>query len=1195
MLQQGHSHGQGQRQGGQGQGSQQGQNQHDISTSTSSNSPSSLSPPNDRLLRATRSSPIVLQGGVANTSQSSTPYSPSQASPPFASAAAPPVPQVMLTVSRRMSQSFSSVPSADLSSARSLTPNSHRSMPMVTSNSATQLMTTQSPQHNQHMLPSLSAPNLSPGAAASASAGSARRPQQQPFFPESHEEGNEEEEEHSDDDNDSDSDDSAKGKRKGTGKESKGKGKGMGAGEEEENGMKAYKTTHNTSNISHQSHHPQRAPSAAAVSAASTPRDEEQDHDSMSSTSFGSSSVTTQLEEEWLELRHKCEPSWGTSADPSGAIFWTNYDQNPTLVEAAIGFIDAFPEIFLVPPLSPDLASRCERCERVLEEEVLNQINRIEVKEIATQRREELESYLEELQKRQDDLYDLPLNIATAEDRERERREEEEKMYERQLNEQMALKLRQERARLRDICHPGEVITSASAVATVSGAIAPVTLSARPVIHGKGYAEEDHEDEAAATAAIASGHFNIFLTSAPSPSHGEAGPEAHPEVDPHISRPVPMKINSKALEKLITTRITQQSSRLMRIGDALVLIKDRSCAPKLIHITNTATPAPTNTDTTPSSHTATTRRPPHSKKITSLQATILVQSLIRGALIRWRLRRKQRALKKMNSLFLIQKYARRFVAKLRLNQRRREFRYECLILRKAINRRHKAAVILQNFMKYAVFLVRREDYLRKYNSLCYFKLPTQQQQQQQTGHTQQQQQRQTQQQQTAQGKYARYLQSAVTIQKIFRGYKQRNDFMKWSQAIRLLANTSHSRHTLRSKLKYNFHQMMAGTGTGTGTGGEEGARGRGGTSSHRTLHYTVAGSGGFQFKFRKKEVNLMRLPSSTSSVGMGGTSFQEEQGQGQGQCQEDGDKKERKHQHSSSSSTSSPSLLNLILKESDHFQTLLVRENAGIEMIHVQEEEGAGAGQGKGNEETTGAGGIGGGAGAGGRDPHGRRVSSGIPMPMPLIPQFSEEKPSARRSCDDDDISLGTTPSSSARQRDLEETQRSSAIPELETIPATPGTAGTGTETGTGPERPRSKKIRRALSRQNTFGTSVINTKTLKKLVSNGERSFVPDTNSPAAVSAAVMAASSSSPSLPDPNGSRRRRSSAAAGAAGGLGGSGSAIAVGSVIKLKSTNDAYVNPSVHQRSVFRRQRDPGQASLQENSNNIKHLLQSLYE
>jgi hypothetical protein len=999
--------------------------------------------PSPSTLRATQSSPIVIQKGVATTSSPSTPKTP------------PSGPPMMMSLSRQL---LSPMPSSDPPAARSAAPfPSVTQSRMTTSNSATQLSTAQSSPHAL-LIGSASTPSLSSTPAAVVSTPTTRPPTV--FFPESHAEGNEDEE--SEDEN------SSHGSKKQRGHQS---------GEDEDGGMKAARTSISASHHVPSQDHAQD----------SSPR--ETDTDDMSSTSFGSSSVTSQLDEEWRELSHQCLPSWGSPTDPLGKLFWDNFDQNPTLVEAAIGFIDAFPSIFLVPPLSLDLAHRCHHCEHYLEKEIILQIERKDLQTFVTKKQESFN--LEEIERRHDLLFDLPLNISS--DGMAAADPLDLSLYSQQLMIQNNLKLRQEQSGVRDIFHPGDIPPSLCGGGMNSSSNTQIPpLSARPVILSHEPGPGDHVNS-----------FNIFLTSSPHSHDHPPHPHHHPPhphpphphgdpPDPHLNSPLFYKINSTSLQQIIENRVRKQTTRLMRIGDALVLIKDRSSAlQKYISIT------------------------PSTNKISSIQATIIVQALIRGALIRWRLRRKKRALAKMTSLLLLQKYGRRYIAKIRLARKRREFRLSCLVLRKAINRRYRAAVIIQNFMKYALFLVHRQDYLRKYNNHTNTN--------RQSHHP------------SSSSTYYRYLQSATIIQKIFRGYKQRNDFMKWSATMRLLATTSHSRQTIRNKLKYNFT-----------------------SSTHRTLHYTVAGSGGFQFKFRKKEINPLHvssLSSSSSSNDLLGDQLQQQQQQQQEQQLDDQEKesqeKNKTKKSSGISSTSSskldPKLMTLILTQSDHFQTLLVGENAGIEMVRAD-----------------------GGEGSSGRNGDSENVRG----EMRLLPLLSEEQ----KSPTDDDFSFQSTPLTSPvhESADL-------ITPVFESIlPGSTAAAATGTGTGN-----RKTQIpQRSLSRQNTFGTSIISTKVLKRLASNGERSFIQHPYGNGQVDHGF-----------DPEGARGEEMEQGGERQRGTGGWEEMKRRSSVVnglKMKSTNEAYVNPSVHNKSIFKRRKDSLKQTDQHNSDGLKFLLKSVY-
>jgi hypothetical protein len=113
--------------------------------------------------------------------------------------------------------------------------------------------------------------------------------------------------------------------------------------------------------------------SDASASAKSSARSEEEDssvaESDTSSSLAASSSVYSQADEDWALLRDQCVKSWPSPEDPEADQFWKNYDLNPLTVEASVCFVDAFPAIFVVPPVQLALANRCSRCETILRDE----------------------------------------------------------------------------------------------------------------------------------------------------------------------------------------------------------------------------------------------------------------------------------------------------------------------------------------------------------------------------------------------------------------------------------------------------------------------------------------------------------------------------------------------------------------------------------------------------------------------------------------------------------------------------------------------------------------------------------------------------------------------------------------------------------------------------------------------------------
>lgn len=113
---------------------------------------------------------------------------------------------------------------------------------------------------------------------------------------------------------------------------------------------------------------PKRKVSESESSASAEDEASVADSDTSSSLA-ASSSVYSQNDEDWTQLRDQCVGSWPSSDDPEAEKFWTNYDLNPLTVEAAVCFVDAFPTIFVVPPVQLALGNRCAGCEMIIREE----------------------------------------------------------------------------------------------------------------------------------------------------------------------------------------------------------------------------------------------------------------------------------------------------------------------------------------------------------------------------------------------------------------------------------------------------------------------------------------------------------------------------------------------------------------------------------------------------------------------------------------------------------------------------------------------------------------------------------------------------------------------------------------------------------------------------------------------------------
>ena len=69
---------------------------------------------------------------------------------------------------------------------------------------------------------------------------------------------------------------------------------------------------------------------------------------------------------DWMGIRNYSEPIWVESEKED---FWLGLDWDPKAVNAAVGFPEAFPRFFVVPPLPPHLVGYCIRLQQVLARE----------------------------------------------------------------------------------------------------------------------------------------------------------------------------------------------------------------------------------------------------------------------------------------------------------------------------------------------------------------------------------------------------------------------------------------------------------------------------------------------------------------------------------------------------------------------------------------------------------------------------------------------------------------------------------------------------------------------------------------------------------------------------------------------------------------------------------------------------------
>lgn len=73
--------------------------------------------------------------------------------------------------------------------------------------------------------------------------------------------------------------------------------------------------------------------------------------------------------DDWSELKAICLTSWEPS-DSEPNAFWSNLYQKHEVIDAAVGYLDVFPRMYIVPPLGFNLIERCDAMELILHREV---------------------------------------------------------------------------------------------------------------------------------------------------------------------------------------------------------------------------------------------------------------------------------------------------------------------------------------------------------------------------------------------------------------------------------------------------------------------------------------------------------------------------------------------------------------------------------------------------------------------------------------------------------------------------------------------------------------------------------------------------------------------------------------------------------------------------------------------------------
>lgn len=145
--------------------------------------------------------------------------------------------------------------------------------------------------------------------------------------------------------------------------------------------------------------------------------DDEKDDEDYSSM-MSSNTSYSEKEEEWIDLQAKCRPSWDSPDDVDNVIpFWNTLDHNPRVLQAAVGFPEVFPTIYLVPPLPLNLIHSCEKAQQVIEEEIKSVMQLEELKQKGAQLKQDtlraidMETYLGKLIENIDMLFERNIEL----------------------------------------------------------------------------------------------------------------------------------------------------------------------------------------------------------------------------------------------------------------------------------------------------------------------------------------------------------------------------------------------------------------------------------------------------------------------------------------------------------------------------------------------------------------------------------------------------------------------------------------------------------------------------------------------------------------------------------------------------------------------------------------------------------------
>lgn len=149
-----------------------------------------------------------------------------------------------------------------------------------------------------------------------------------------------------------------------------------------------------------------------------------------------------------------------------------------------------------------------------------------------------------------------------------------------------------------------------------------------------------------------------------------------------------LEIDHGKLEAQIAAKVDKDRSKTERIDGSLVLCK---------HVTLQQTSEFKQKSKSP------------------IQAAIRIQARIRGILARARLRNQLQSAKRWKDIIRVQKYARIWVAKKVLREKKRQFRLETFVLRRMVLRKNQSANIIIKLIRRCAAMNRQRRFMKKYD------------------------------------------------------------------------------------------------------------------------------------------------------------------------------------------------------------------------------------------------------------------------------------------------------------------------------------------------------------------------------------------------------------------------------------------------------------------------------------------------